>query len=74
MAMDVGAGDSDFEELNSDEPPPKKKAPARKAAAAKAPAKAKAPARKAPAKGRGKKVQVLIACSIVLPQVFTSEL
>ena len=58
MDVDIGAGGSDFDELNSDEPPPKKKAPARKAPATKAPAKAKAPAKKAPAKGKGKKVQV----------------
>ena len=57
MDVDVGAGSSDFDELNSDEPPPKKKAPAKKAPA-KAPAKTKAPAKKAPAKGKGKKVQV----------------
>ena len=58
MDVDVGAGSSDFDGLNSDEPPPpKKKAPARKAPA-KAPAKAKTPAKKAPAKGKGKKVQV----------------
>lgn len=47
MMMDVDAGGSDFEELESD-PAPKKKA--------RAPAKkATAPAKKAPAKGRGKK-------------------
>lgn len=65
MDMDVGAtGGSDLDELNSDEPPPKKKAPARKAPAAKAPVKPRAPAKKAPAKGKGKKVQVFIAYSI----------
>lgn len=56
--MDVDAGGSDFEELESD-PAPKKKA--------RAPAKkATAPAKKAPAKGRGKKkvvsVSSVIAC------------
>lgn len=61
MDVDVGAGSSDF---NSDEPPPKKKAPARKAPA-KALAKAKAPAKKAPAKGKGKKIQVKSTCLVI---------
>lgn len=57
--MDVDAGGSDFEQLDSDEPlPPKKRATA--ASKAKAPAKtpAKAAPKKAPAKGKARKVQV----------------
>ncbi|KAF9808135.1 hypothetical protein IEO21_07971 [Rhodonia placenta] len=46
MMMDVDAGGSDFEELESDPAPKKARAPAKKATA---------PAKKAPAKGRGKK-------------------
>lgn len=48
--MDVDAVGSDFEEPESDMPPPKKK-PAAKTATTK-----RAPAKKPPAKGRGKKV------------------
>lgn len=62
MKMDVDAGGSDFETLDSDAPPPKKKAAAKPK---KAPAKAKAPAKKAPAKGRGKKAAV-VSCSMSL--------
>lgn len=55
--MDVDAGGSDFEELESDPAPKKARAPAKKATA---------PAKKAPAKGRGKKkvvsVSSVIAC------------
>jgi double-strand break repair protein MRE11 len=52
MAMDIDAVASDFEELDSEEPAPKKTAAKKKAAA---PAK-----KKAPAKGRGKKAAVLV--------------
>lgn len=48
MAMEVDALGSDFEEPDSDVPPPKKTAAKKKPAAA--------PAKKTPAKGRGKKV------------------
>jgi len=58
MAMDIGAAGSDFEELDSDEPAPKKN-PAKK--------KAPAPAKKPPAKGRGKKAAVLV--SILLASI-----
>ena len=52
MAMDIDAAASDFEELDSDVPAPKKTATKKKAAAA--------PAKKPPAKGRGKKAAVLV--------------
>lgn len=53
MMMDVDAGGSDFEELESDPPP--KKTTKKAAAPKKTPAKATA---KAAAKGRGKKAAV----------------
>lgn len=63
MMMDIDAGvGSDFEEPDSDVPPPKKKAPAK---SKKAPA--KAPAKKAPVKGRGKKAAVVRISSF--PQI-----
>ncbi|KAF5384138.1 hypothetical protein D9615_003384 [Tricholomella constricta] len=58
MMMDIdtgGVGGSDFEEPESDVPPPKRKTAAAKPK--KAPA--KAPAKKAPAKGRGKKAAIV---------------
>ena len=62
MNIDVPeGGGSDFEELDSDAPPPqKKKAPV--ATKPKAPAK-KAPAKKAPAKGKGKKAAAPVSSS-----------
>ncbi|KAL1717578.1 Metallo-dependent phosphatase-like protein [Schizophyllum commune] len=50
MDIDLGTKGSDFDDDMESDPPPKKKAPARKA-----PAKKAAPVKKAPAKGRGKK-------------------
>jgi hypothetical protein len=51
MAIDVDTVASDFEELDSDEPAPKKTATKKKAA----------PPKKPPAKGRGKKAAVLVS-------------
>jgi hypothetical protein len=62
MAMDEDIAplvSDDFEELDSDDAPPKKKVPAKKAPAKKAPAK-KAPVKRAPAKGKAKKPVVRI--------------
>ncbi|KAF8726493.1 hypothetical protein AX14_007836 [Amanita brunnescens Koide BX004] len=54
MDLDARGGGSDFEALESDEPPPPKTTARGKKTATKKAA-AKAPAKKAPAKGRGKK-------------------
>lgn len=60
MMMDVDGGGSDFEALDSDEPPPKKTAQKPK----------KAPAKKPVAKGRGKKaVEVSKPYYIFLPVI-----
>ena len=61
MDLDARGGGSDFEALESDEPPPPKTTARGKKTATKKAA-AKAPAKKAPAKGRGKKaVEVRIS-------------
>lgn len=62
MTMDIDAVASDFEELDSDGPAPKKKTAAKK--------KATAPAKKAPPKGRGKKAAVLVRfCSYLISHI-----
>ena len=62
MDVDVNRGGSDFDELDSDVPLPKKKAAA--AAKGKKAAPAKAPAKKAPAKGRGKKAVIVCPSAV----------
>lgn len=57
MDIDGAGAGSDFEELDSDEPPRGKKKAAPKAAPKTK--KAAAPAKKAPAKGKGKKAVVV---------------